>query len=142
LEQALQRCSSDGHLWSYLGQTKHSLDDSVGAAEAFARAADLMPEDPTPRLQAAQQFESAGERARAEFQYRTLIAEHPDAATAHFNFARFLAHESNRNKEAIERAQQALSLSGTPGSPPRSVIESLIAAIRAGRTAAGSALRL
>jgi len=142
LDQALQRCSSDAHLWSYLGQTKRTLDDSAGAAEAFARAADLMPEDPTPRLQAAQQFESAGERARAEFQYRTLIAEHPDAATAHFHFARFLAHDSNRNKEAIERAQQALSLSGTPGSPPRSVIESLIAAIRAGRTAAGSALRL
>jgi len=51
LDQALQRCSSDAHLWSYLGQTKRTLDDSAGAAEAFARAADLMPEDLAQRTE-------------------------------------------------------------------------------------------
>jgi tetratricopeptide (TPR) repeat protein len=142
LDDALRRRPRDAHLWSYLGQTKRALADHAGAAAALARAADLMGDDATLRLQAAEQFETAGERARAEFQYQTLIAEHPDAATAHFHFARFLARDSNRSAEAITRAEQALTLADTPGAPPRAVIESLLSAIRAGRTSAGSALRL
>jgi predicted Zn-dependent protease len=142
LDEALKSRPSDAHLWNYLGQTKRTLDDHAGAALAFAKAADLLPDDAALRLHAAEQFDAAGQRAKAEDQYRTLIAQHPDAATAHFDFARFLARDSSRSKEAIERAQHALSLSDTPGAPPRSAIESLITAIRAGRTAAGSALRL
>ena len=142
LDDAIKRAPLDANLWTYLGRTKRTLDDKSGAATAFARAADLRGDDPALRLEAAQLFESAALPARAEEQYQSLIAQHPDAATAHFQFARFLARDSKRAKEAIERAEQALTLSDTPGAPPRAVIQSLIDAIRAGRTSPASELRL
>jgi tetratricopeptide (TPR) repeat protein len=142
LDEAIQRSRFDAHLWTYLGQTNRALNDTAAAATAFARAADLMADDASLRLQAAQQFEAAGLRARAEEQYRFLITQNPDAATAHFHFARFLARDSSRTAEAVERAEQALKLSDAPGAPPREVIQSLIAAIRAGRTSLASELRL
>ena len=142
LDEAIKRRPFDAHLWTYLGQAQRALDDNAAAAIAFARAADLMGDDPGLRLQAAQQFEAAGQRARAEEQYGFLITQHPDSATSHFHFARFLARDSGRAREAIERAEQALTLSDTPGAPPRAVIQSLIASIRAGRTSPASELRL
>jgi predicted Zn-dependent protease len=142
LDEAIKRRASDSHLWSYLGQSKAALDDHAGAAAAFARAADLLADDPAPRLHAAEQFEAAGLRARAEEQYQALVAQHPDAATAHFHYARFIAREQSRRGEAIRHAERALSLADDPGAPPRSVIQSLLAAIRAGRTSPADELRL
>jgi tetratricopeptide (TPR) repeat protein len=142
LDDATRRRPNDAHLWNYLGHSKRALDDPAGAAAAFARAADLTPADPTSRLHAAQQFDAAGQRPRAEEQYQALVAQHPDAATAHFHFARFLARDSSRRDEALARAQQALNLPDDPGAPPRSAIQSLISAIRGGRTSAGNELRL
>ena len=142
LDEALKRQPADGHLWSYLGQTKRGLADHAGAGSAFARAADIMSDDPSARLRAAEQFEAAGLHAQAEFHYRALVAEHPNAATAHFHFARFIARESGRCDEAMSHAEQALKLADDPGAPPRSVIQSLIAAIRGGRTSPASEFRL
>jgi tetratricopeptide (TPR) repeat protein len=142
LEQALKRCPTDGHLWNYLGQNKRALDDHAGAAAAFARAADLLLDDPTPRLQAAGEFELAGARAKAEAQYRIVVAQYPDAATVHYHFARFISRDSARRDEAIRHAEQALKLSEARQAPPRADIQSLISAIRSGRTLAADELRL
>jgi tetratricopeptide (TPR) repeat protein len=143
LEQAVQRRPYDAHLWNYLGQAKQSGHDVSGAAIAFARSADLMPENATVRLRAADQFESAGERSRAEAQYRLLVVQHPDSAAAHFHFARSIARDSSRQPEAMTHAERALNLAAeAPGSPPRAAIQSLITAIRAGRTADASDFKL
>jgi tetratricopeptide (TPR) repeat protein len=136
LAEAVRRRPDDAHLWNYLGQSKRATNDHAGAAVAFARAADLMPENPLARASAADAFVSAGQRTQAEQQYRLLVSQHARSAAAHFDYARFLARDRSRRSDALAQAQEAMELRDAPGAPPRDVIESLIDAIRAGRTGA------
>ena len=142
LEIAVQRNPLDGYLWSYLGQSRNTARDHAAAAAAFVRCAELMPENEPARAQAAEAFESAGQFARAEEQYRLLVAHHPASAAAHYRLARCVARDGARRDEALRTAQQALELADRPGAPPRSAIQSLIAAIRAARTSQGDEFHL
>lgn len=60
-------------------------------------------------LQAAVRFEQQGRRPDAEDVYRRLIAERPEFAVAHFNFACFL-RRGGRLDEALAEHQRALDL--------------------------------
>ena len=133
LEEAVKKGPRDAFLWNYLGQSRRTLNDHAGAAAAFARSADLMPENAPVRTQAGEQFEAAGDRKSAEEQYRLLIRHDPDNAAGHYFLARSLAHDSSRREEAMREAEAALRLCDRPGAPPKPQIQALISAIRAGR---------
>jgi predicted Zn-dependent protease len=134
LEKAVERNPRDAFLWNYLGQSRRTLKDRAGAAAAFAKSADLMPENQPMRTQAGEEFEASGDRVRAEQQYRLLVQQDPESAAGHYFLARCLARDTARRDEALSEAQAALRLADKPGSPPKSQIQALIAAIRAGRT--------
>jgi tetratricopeptide (TPR) repeat protein len=142
LTEAVERNPFDGHLWNYLGQSRRMTSDHAGAAAAFARSADLMPENESIRLRAADEFEAAGNDAQAGEQYRLLLAEHGESATAHYSFARFLGRDTSRREQALKEARLALNFADRPGAPPRAMIQSLISAIRAERAADASDFRL
>ncbi len=134
LEKAVERNPRDAFLWNYLGQSRRALKDRAGAAAAFAKSADLMPENQPMRTQAGEEFDASGDRVRAEQQYRLLVQYDPESAAGHYFLARCLARDTARRDEALSEAQAALRLADKPGSPPKSQIQALIAAIRAGRT--------
>ena len=142
LNEAVIRNPWDSNLWNYFGQSKQASLDHAGAAGAFARSADLMPENEIVRLHAAEEFESAGKNTQAAEQYHLLAAQHDQSAAAHYFLARFLARNDARRDEAIRQAQLALALSAHQSAPPRATIEALISAIRAGRAGDASDFRL
>jgi tetratricopeptide (TPR) repeat protein len=142
LTEAVERNPFDGHLWNYLGQSRRMTSDHAGAAAAFARSADLMPENESIRLRAADEFEAAGNDTQAAEQYRLLLAEHEESATAHYSFARFLGRDTTRREQALNEARLALNFADRPGAPPRAMIQSLISAIRAERASDASDFRL
>jgi predicted Zn-dependent protease len=141
LQTAVQRNPNDSYLWNYLGQSRKALKDHAGAAAAFARSADLLPENVTVRLQAAEEFIGASKFKEAEEQYRLLMSSRPDDSAAHYFLARLLGRDASRKKEALAEAREALRLASHPGAPPRHAIQSLIDAINSGR-ASGDELRL
>ncbi len=133
LEKAVAQNPNDSFLWTYLAQTRAGLKDTKGAAEAFARAADLMPENEPLRADAARAFASAGERQRAEEQFRRLLDHDPLSSGGHFFFAQFLAEDASRRADALREAQTALENADRPGAPPRDRIQALIDAIRSAK---------
>jgi tetratricopeptide (TPR) repeat protein len=142
LTEAVERNPWDAYLWNYLGQSRRMASDHAGAAAAFARSADLMPENESIRLRAADEFEAAGNDTQAAEQYRVLLAEHEESAAAHYFFARFLGRNTGRREQALKEARLALNLADRPGAPPRAMIQSLISAIRADRASDASDFRL
>ena len=134
LDKAVKQNPRDAFLWNYLGQSRRELKDHAGAAAAFAKSADLMPENQPVRVQAGEEFEATGDRSRAEQQYRLLVQHDPDSAAGHYFLARCLARDASRREEALRAADAALKLSDRPGAPPKAQIQALISAIRAGRT--------
>ena len=142
LAAAVQQNPTDGYLWNYLGQSRGALGEHASAAAAFARSADLMPENESVRLKAADEHVAAGDRAKAEAQYRAAIDQHPRSASAYYYLARFLARETDRREEALRASRVALDLADRPGAPPRATIQSLISAISSGRASPASDFKL
>lgn len=134
LAKAVEQNPSDSFLWNYLAQARVDLREHTAAAEAYAKAADLMPENEPLRANAGEQFEAAGDRKRAEMQYRMLVERNRESSSGHFFLARFLARDKARKEEALREAELSLKLSGGPDSPPRVKIEDLIRAIRTGKS--------
>jgi tetratricopeptide (TPR) repeat protein len=142
LAEAVRQNPSDGYLWNYLGQSRSALTDHTGAAAAFQRSAELMPENESVWLKAGNEYLAAGNRAKAEQQYRAAIAQHPESASAYYVLARFLAQDLGRREEALDATRVALNYADRPGAPPRATIQSLISAIRSGRASAAADFKL
>jgi Tfp pilus assembly protein PilF len=141
LAEAVKQSPLDGYLWNYLGQSRTLLSDHAGAAVAFARSADLMPENASVRLKAADEYLAAGNRAKAEEQVRTAIAQNPESSVAYCAFAKLLAQDGRPDK-ALDAAKSALLFADRPGGVPRGEVQSLISAIRAGRASAAADFKL
>ena len=140
LEHAVQRRPNDGLLWVYLAQDLRATGKREAAAEAFSRAAALMPEKPALAIAVAEEFEAAGRMDKAEQQYRRLTYQDSAIVSGHFLLARFLAKDSTREAEALEECEAALAMRDDPQAPPREVVRKLAselqrrAAARRGRT--------
>jgi predicted Zn-dependent protease len=141
LGEALKQSPLDAYLWNYLGQSRTVLSDHAGAAAAFARSADLMPENESIRLKAADEYLIVGNRPKAEEQIRTAITQNSVSATAYCALARLLAQDGRR-EQALEATKSALLFADRPGGVPRGDIQSLISAIRAGRASAAADFKL
>ena len=141
LTRAVETSPNDSYLWLYLGQSRRALNDPNGAAAAYLRAAELLPENLSLRIQAAESFEAAQALDKAEEQYRTVVRIAPNSSAAHFFLARFLSTDTARKEQALAAAQKALELADQPGAPPRDRIHALISAINTG-TPAGTELKL
>ena len=141
LAQAVKQSPLDSYLWNYLGQSRAWLSDHAGAAAAFARSADLMPENESVRLKAADEWLALGNRAKAEEQIRAAIAQNAESSAAYCALARLLAQDGRRDG-ALEATKTALLFADRPGGVPRGEIQSLISAIRAGRASAAADFKL
>jgi tetratricopeptide (TPR) repeat protein len=142
LAGAVKQNPTDGYLWNYLGQSRAALSDHAGAAGAFERAGELLPENESVRLKAGDEFAASGNRAKAEEQYRAAIAQHPESASAYYALARFLAQDTARREEALAASRIALGFADRPGAPARATIQSLISAIHSGRASAAADFKL
>jgi predicted Zn-dependent protease len=141
LGEALKQSPLDAYHWNYLGQSRTVLSDHAGAAAAFARSADLMPENESIRLKAADEYLIVGNRPKAEEQIRTAITQNSVSATAYCALASLLAQDGRR-EQALEATKSALLFADRPGGVPRGDIQSLISAIRAGRASAAADFKL
>jgi predicted Zn-dependent protease len=141
LADAVKQSPLDGYLWNYLGQSRALLSDHAGAAAALARCAELIPQDESARLKAADEYLAAGDRAKAEQQIRAAVAQNPESAAAYCALARLLAHDGRRD-QALEATKLALLFADRPGGVPRGEVQSLIAAIRGGRASAAADFKL
>lgn len=142
LEKAVEQNPNDSFLWTYLAQTRAGLKDTKGTADAYARAADLMPENEPLRIQSAQAYAAANDRPRAEQQFRRLLDRDPSSASGHYFFATFLASDSTRRADALREAQLALDNADRPDAPPRDKIRALIDALKSAKASPKDELRL
>ena len=130
LQRAVERRPNDGLLWIYLAQNLRSTSNRAKAADAFARAAKLMPEKHGLHTAVAEEFEAAGLSAEAEQQYRRLAHQSTEIPAGHFLLAQFLAKDPRRHAEAMEECEAALAMPTHPDAPPRQVVEKLMAELR------------
>ncbi len=74
LEEAVAAVPTDASAWHDLGILRHAAGDGTGAIAALARARDLVPADPRPRIALAALYWRRGDRPAAAGEYRALQA--------------------------------------------------------------------
>lgn len=94
LERAVALSPGDAPAWHDLGIVRHHLEDPAGAETALARAVELAPADPRPRIALAALLWNQQRHAEALAHYDTLAAlELPDALRDKVEWARTTLRE-------------------------------------------------
>lgn len=126
LEEALAVDPNEGALLIRLGNSRNALREYGAAADAFGKAAELLPEHESVRAHCARNLELAGCLEEAEIQYRKAVTAHPGCEFARHSFASFLAqHRPACRQEALKEAGAALRLQES-NAGDRAKIERLI----------------
>jgi tetratricopeptide (TPR) repeat protein len=99
--------------WHNIGNCRNSQGDYSGAADAFARAGELRPEESSTREMVAINLMKARRWGEAEEQYRRAVAVEPNNAGLHHGLAYVLAqHRPESREEALQEARLARDLYG------------------------------
>jgi beta-lactamase regulating signal transducer with metallopeptidase domain/cytochrome c-type biogenesis protein CcmH/NrfG len=102
--------TAQGDLYLRLGETYRRQGETGPAIASLRRAVELLPDDRVVSSTLALVLDSAGQRAEAEKEYRTVLKLDSNNAVAMNNLAYLLSHSQQHLDEALELALRAREL--------------------------------